>query len=239
MSNAETLLELQDTDLALMRDAKTLEDMPELRELAKKRRAYLKLKADRTKLYAQRKDIETELADLDVREKRCDFEEAAARKDTDVSDYRAVQDLEVKLSTIAKEREKVAFGRKEQREALAAQEESERELDAYLAALEKVVVDGAREARERAATLQKGIDEARRRREALVKALDPGLAARYAAASKRFGGLAVERLEGDVPSICRTVLQAASLSDLRRAGEVGECPYCHRILVTGVEGEDA
>lgn len=231
MSTGDTLLELQDIDLSLMRDAKTLEDMPELKELARKRRAYLKLKADRTKLFAQRKDIETELEDLDIAEKRCHFEVEEAHRDTDASDYRQVQDLEVKLSSIAKELDKVAYSRKEQQKALANQEESERQLDSYISVLEKSIVEETRVARERATGLQRSIEDAKARRAKLVKSLDARDAQRYESAIKRFGGLAVERLEGDVPSICHTALSPASLADLRRAGAVGECPYCHRILV--------
>ena len=53
----------------------------------------------------------------------------------------------------------------------------------------------------------------------------------------RVPGLAVERLEGNVPSVCRMALQESSMDELRRAGGVTECPYCHRILVTDAEDE--
>ena len=52
------------------------------------------------------------------------------------------------------------------------------------------------------------------------------------AAAKRFGGLAVEKLEGNVPSVCRVKLQPSLFSDLKHAGSIAECPYCHRLLVT-------
>ena len=55
---------------------------------------------------------------------------------------------------------------------------------------------------------------------------------RYESASKRFGGLAVERLRGNVPTTCRVKLQQGLFSDLMRGPVIAECPYCHRMLVT-------
>ena len=69
-------------------------------------------------------------------------------------------------------------------------------------------------------------------RKSVVADLSGEVLARYEAASRRFGGLAVERLAGNLPSVCRVKLQPSQFSDLRRAGaEVTECPYCHRMLV--------
>ena len=65
-----------------------------------------------------------------------------------------------------------------------------------------------------------------------IETLDEDTLARYDAAAKRFGGLAVEKLEGNVPSVCRVKLQPSLFSDLKHAGSIAECPYCHRLLVT-------
>lgn len=56
MSAGATLLKLQQIDLELARNKSELSNMPELKELASKRKTYVKLKAEMTKLYAQRKD---------------------------------------------------------------------------------------------------------------------------------------------------------------------------------------
>ena len=71
MTVGSTLLKLQELDLALERDQAALDCMPEIAQLAKKRRAYLKLKADANKLLAARKDLENDLADLDEDEAFC------------------------------------------------------------------------------------------------------------------------------------------------------------------------
>ena len=56
MSAGATLLKLQQIDLELARNKSELANMPELKELASKRKTYVKLKSEMTKLYAQRKD---------------------------------------------------------------------------------------------------------------------------------------------------------------------------------------
>ena len=68
MSVGSTLLELQEIDLTLMRDKEQLQNLPEIAELARRRKLYIKLKGDVTKYFAQCKDVEIDLQELDSRE---------------------------------------------------------------------------------------------------------------------------------------------------------------------------
>ena len=103
MSAGATLLKLQQIDLELARNKSELANMPELKELASKRKTYVKLKSEMTKLYAQRKDLDIELDDLNTTEIQTNNAiEAAKKRHVDGSDYREVQDLENELSTLAK-----------------------------------------------------------------------------------------------------------------------------------------
>lgn len=231
MSVGTTLLELQETDLALARDRATLKDMPELVELAKKRRAYQKLKADAVKLAALAKDQQTYLTELDEDQKATEEDIERAQASTDTSDYHEVQQLEIDLSTYAKRLDKIAFARKSHEAQLAELTEKQRYLSEYTAKFEASVVAETRAARERAAGLQEAIAHGESTRERLSSALPPEVLAAYEKASARFSGLAVERLQGNVPSICRTALQASSMSDLNHAADIATCPYCHRMLV--------
>lgn len=228
-------MELQELDLQLLRDKKLIEDMPEIAELARKRKLYMKLKAEATRLFAQRKDIDSDLADLDEREREINEEVDHAHDDVDATNYEEVQDLEIRLSTLAKDLEKVAYIRSERKAQLADLDAKQRQLSDYTARFEESVKAETRAAREKAERTRGDIDRNERKRTQLLSQLDAATRARYLAASDRFHGLAVERLEGEVPSICRTHLQPSSLADLRHMGEVGECPYCHRIIVTPAE----
>ncbi len=230
------LLQMQQIDLAVVRERQSLSEMPELRELAKKRTSRAKLKAEAVKLMAQRKDVETELAELDEEERVCTEGVAAAQaRPVDRSDYRQVQDLQEELANFAKRLDKAAFSRGEVRERLAEAREREDKLAAYIKRFEDSIVADTRAARERAAGVQARIDEMLAERERLARRIPADVLATYDAASKRFDGLAVEQLEGRVPSVCRTTLQPASLDVLQHGGEVSECPYCHRMIVCGVE----
>ena len=100
MSAGATLLKLQQIDLELARNKSELANMPELKELASKRKTYVKLKSEMTKLYAQRKDLDIELDDLNTTEIQTNNAiEAAKKRHVDGSDYREVQDLENELAT--------------------------------------------------------------------------------------------------------------------------------------------
>ena len=88
--------------------------MPELKELASKRKTYVKLKSEMTKLYAQRKDLDIELDDLNTTEIQTNNAiEAAKKRHVDGSDYREVQDLENELATLAKRLDKIEHTRKD------------------------------------------------------------------------------------------------------------------------------
>ena len=240
MSLGSLLLKLQDIDLALTRNRAALNAMPEIAELAKKRRAHQKLKADATKLYAQRKDIETYLKVLEGKEMDANDDGRIAQQNTDSSDYRAVQQLEIELSNLAKQLDKIAFDRRDYEAKLADIKAKEEYLAEYTAKFEAAVIADTKAAREKAAGLMAEVEKAQRQREHILEQLPEDMRVRYEKAAETHNGLAVERLEGNVPSVCRMALQASSMSDLARtSSEVVECPYCHRMLVMGEDGEES
>ena len=233
-----TLLALQRTDLDIARAEGELAELPVLRELAKKRKSLARLKAEAVKLLGERKDAQTDLADLDAEEASCHEAVAAAQaRPADPSDYHRVQELEEELSSIAKRLDRASFLRAGAEDRLAAAEEKERRLADYIERFEKGVLADARTAREEAGELQGRIADLKSERERTASSLPAEALAAYGRASERFRGLAVESLEGEVPSICRTKLQPASLDRLRRGDSVAECPYCHRILVVDAGDE--
>ena len=231
MGVGSSLLELQEIDLTLMRDKEQLQNLPEIAELARRRKLYLKLKGDVTKLYAQRKDVEIDLQDLDVREQKLHEGVEQARREVDMDDYRQVQQLEITLSDFAKKLDRVEFERKEAHDKLDSIQSDEATLAENIKKVENSIVAMTKQARTHAADIQEAIDKNERKRSMLFDGLDISVAKAYEKASKQFGHLAVEKLEGNVPSICRMSLQSSSMSDLRHADEVTECPYCHRLMV--------
>lgn len=232
------LLELQALDLDIERAKQELAELPALKELAKKRKSHARLKAEAVKLMAQRKDAETDIADLDAEERACNEGVAAAQaRPLDSSDYHQVQALEDELSTFAKRLDKAAHLRTDAQKRLDAARERERQVNDYIKRFEQSILSDAQAARDEATSIQERIAASGKDRERLAASLPALTLERYAVASKRFHGLAVESLEGSVPSVCRTTLQQASLDQLRRSQSdgVAECPYCHRIIVLNAE----
>ena len=237
MSAGSTLLELQENDLELMRTKEQLQAMPEIASLAKKRKVYLKLKNEATRLFAERKDVESDLEELDNQEQACNEGIDRARREVDMSEYKQVQELEIQLSNFAKQLDKIAYDRAATQEALKKAKASEAELKAKIEKLEANIVAETKSTRTRAAELQAAIEKSERMHNHLLELVPADLAAAYNKAAKRFNGLAVERLEGNVPSVCRMALQSSSMDDLKHAGEVNECPYCHRLMIIASDEE--
>ena len=152
MSAGATLLKLQQIDLELARNKSELANMPELKELASKRKTYVKLKSEMTKLYAQRKDLDIELDDLNTTEIQTNNAiEAAKKRHVDGSDYREVQDLENELATLAKRLDKIEHTRKDV--VIAHKEALDRETraQAIIAKFEEGVKADTKAARAKAA----------------------------------------------------------------------------------------
>ena len=84
MSLGSDLIKLQETDLELAKLGKQLGSLPIIDELAKKRAALTKLRAEATRLLAVRKDAQIAVDDLDEGERAChelQFERAAQLRD--------------------------------------------------------------------------------------------------------------------------------------------------------------
>lgn len=236
MSVGTDLLELQEIDLSLTRVRGELSDLPELKDLARKRKTHQKLKDDVLKLVGRRKDIETALEELAEDETACRQElDDIQNEGVDPSNYDHVQELEIRLTDIAKELDKIEYARTEHLRELKDAQAKEAYANEYIQKFEKSLLADAQATRDKATSLKQEVERLEHQRAAYVARIPEADLARYEDAAKRFGGLAVERLEGTVPSICRMSLTESSMFDLSRAGELTECPYCHRILVNAQE----
>ena len=78
--------------------------------------------------------------------------------------------------------------------------------------------------------LQSGIDEA-------MASLDPKLAARYKKLKEEKGGIGVAWFEQTHCSVCHVEFQAGALAKLKAAGDIAECPSCHRIFLPGIAAQ--
>ena len=233
MSEASSLLRLQEVDLQLIRLRKTLSAMPQQEKLRAIALAKRKLATQLTSIVGQRKDVEMELADNEEEHGKCVAKTREVRSQVSerVQGYRQVQDLEAQLTSLAKRQEKLEFNHNdivERLERIQKAEANARSVGERLLAEEAA----QKESFDReTADLQAQCRVLEQERAGLVATISDEVLAAYDVASKRFGGLAVESLSSNVPSTCRVKLQPAIFQKLVKGPRITECPYCHRMLV--------
>ncbi|MDO5118504.1 MAG: hypothetical protein Q4D48_00340 [Coriobacteriales bacterium] len=233
MSEASSLLRLQEVDLQLIRLRKTLAAMPQQEKLRAIALAKKKLAGQLKQIIGQRKDVEIELADNEADHDKIMRITAEVREQVTerVQSYRQIQDLESQLTSLAKRQEKLEFTRiemEERYERMLKAEHNARELGEKLLAEEKAQIESFEQ---NTADLQAQVRVLETERASLVRNISDEVLSAYDAAVKRFGGLAVESLSSNVPSTCRVKLQPAIFHKLQRGPRITECPYCHRMLV--------
>ena len=89
---------------------------------------------------------------------------------------------------------------------------------AIIAKFEEGVKADTKAARAKAADLQAQIEAATKERTALAATLPADVLTDYERLLKQFRGLAVETIQGNIPSVCHSALQASSMSDLNHDG---------------------
>ena len=234
MSEASALLALQDLDVRLLRLASALSKMPQQSRLKAIALARKKVASELTGIVGRRKDAELEVEETEGDLRYYRDKDARIRGDAEGRSctHRELKDIEQQLTGLAKRIEKCEYALGPLRDSLGRLERAEA---GARSTLERLDSERAREQESLDAgssDVRAQIVELTRQREAVASELSAGTLRSYEAARARFGGLGVERLRGNVPSVCRVKLQPSQFSDVSHAGPVTECPYCHRILVT-------
>lgn len=237
MSEATALMDLQDIDLKLLRHASTLASMPQQKRIKTIDLARKRVASELTGIVGQRKDAQMEIDDTEAalahyREKTVEVQglaEASGRT------HRELRDFEQQLTSLAKHTEKAEFSLVQLRERLGRLERAEKNARLTASRLEDERAAAVASLDEEAGELRAEIVSLSHQRERAARELSAGHLSAYEAARRRFKGLAVERLNGNVPSVCRVKLQPSQFHDLAHGDEITECPYCHRMLVTTQE----
>lgn len=234
MKETQALLRLQEIDLELMRLNTTLKAMPQQKKLSAIAAAERNLAGKRKAIVGQRKDAEMELEDNEAAQRKTTERvsevqgEAAER----AQDFRGIRDLEAHLTALAKQLEKLEYKHgvlEANLERLLKAEQNAEDLARRLAE-EREAQQAAYE--RSSADLMARVRTLADERTRVVADISEQSSAAYTRAAKRFGGLAVERLRGNVPTTCRVKLQQGVFNELMHGPLVTECPYCHRMLVT-------
>ena len=234
MQESQALLRLQDIDIELMRLNAQLNAMPQQKKLAAIKAAERNLSGKLKTIIGQRKDAEIDLDDNEAaHQKTVDrVSEVQADAQERAQDFRGIRDLEAHLTALAKQLEKIEFKHRELEanlEKLLKAEQNANDLARKLQEERKV----QQESYERqSADIMARVRVLAAERKDVMGYISDEVSQRYVKAAKRFGGLAVERLRGNMPTTCRVKLQQGIFGELMRGPIITECPYCHRMLVT-------
>ena len=231
MSIASDLIQLQEIDMNLARNRATLENMPGVADLAKKRSVYKKLQRDIKKLYAQRKDAQIDVDDFD--EKLAITQTSASQcraRLKDLTESREIRDAEIELSDYSKRIDKISHLREAAQIRLDDLSQKEEYLKNYTAKFGASILKDAGLIKSQATKLSVDIDDLEASRSALRNHMDKDAVQAYDDAQKELGTLAVEQLVDNKPTVCRISLSPSSMADLKHS-QITRCPYCHRILV--------
>lgn len=235
---AAALLELAETDLAVSRLSRELDELPVKSDLVRLKRTLRDLEAFRDKADSFVASAEREVKRLEDELAQIEDKIATARARADAvaaMDHKELANLMKEIDSLGRHK-----GAKED-ELVAAMERSEKaaaKRAEILAAIEQArsnesaLVDRYRA---EGGALQARIAEHQARRQALASTISPDLLARYEAVKAAKHGIGVGRFENGRCSICHIDLPADRVQALETSGPIGECPNCHRILIVSVD----
>ncbi len=234
MTESSALLRLQEIDLELMRLNSQLRAMPQQKKLAAIAAAKKNLSGKMTTIIGQRKDAEIDLDDNEEaqRKTRARVSEVQAEAQERAQDFRGIRDLEAHLTALAKQLEKLEFKHRELETNLEKLMKAEQNASDLAHKLEEERQAQQDSYERSSADLMARVRVLAAERKAVTANISEEVMAAYTKAAKRFEGLAVERLRGNMPTTCRVKLQQGIFGELMRGPVITECPYCHRMLVT-------
>lgn len=236
MDQGAALLDLQETDLSIVRSEKRLDEMPEklaILETRKKIREVegLRLQAEELVARLQRAIAKHEDECSSVTEKL--ESEQAKFMSGEIVNPKELTHISREMDALKRRLDKLEM------EEMALMERVEKaraqvdKVDAALAQLaaKEVAVTGTFKAK--GSELIAEIERMKAHREALLPTIEPDLLSRYESNRATKSGIGVGRLDGSKCTACHMELPAERVEDLRGGPEIGVCPGCKRLIVTG------
>jgi uncharacterized protein len=236
MTQAASLLALQDLDVEIMRAKKRLEELPEKREILAVRAKIkdvsdLHGKADLLvkKLTADLKAHQDEIATITEKLKEEQVKVMAT------TDHRAVTSITREMDGLRRRQDKMEMESLQLMERIdkaVAQTGKIDEALTQLAAKDAVLVKHFKKV---GGALQREIADMEKRRAETVEQIDAVIVVRYENVRESRGGVGVGRLEGGACTACRMSLPAEKIRALETGDEISICPQCRRLIVVGQE----
>lgn len=234
METTRTLLQLQESDLSILRLSKELDDMPE-------KRAILTARAKIAEIARLKERTDTVLHHLDLGAKSIEDAIAGvkAKMDAEQARFESGEIVNVKeLQAVSRELDSLRRRVEQLEDELLAQMQKREDGALQAAKIDAALEEGARREaeltarfKERGGDILARIEAEKRARAALAGALPEALYSRYEEVRKTHHGVGVGLLTGSMCGACRVGLPAGKVQALLDGPDIGTCPNCGRLIV--------
>ena len=236
MTEAEILTRLSEVDTAALRAAKELEELPEAGQIMECRAKRKELKAKQDQVIELSDDVDAKLEKLQLEETRL-IEKLKELQDTldHNKDFRVTASVTRDMEGLVKRQGNIG---KEQDELLERQikiDHLANQVADMLAALDHKEEHLTADFKEKGGKIKEVQDQLATEHDELIAQLPLAMQKRYEKLRAEKGGIGVAFYEEGHCSVCRGELQTGHKARLKEAGEVSECPFCHRIFVKRAE----
>ena len=232
MTQAASLLALQDLDVEILRAKKRLDELPEKHEILGVRSKMrdvgeLHRRADAL-VHQLSADLKAHQDEIEMLSVKIDAEQVKVIATTD---HRVAQSITREMDGLRRRQDKMEMESLQLMERIDKANTQTDKIDEALVRLGDK--DAALVVRFKSVggELQRDIAGMESKRAALAASIDADTLKRYESIREARGGLGVGRLEGDACSACRMSLPMERISSLEAGPDVGTCPQCRRLIV--------
>lgn len=237
MEEARALLELQQVDLSIIRDRRSLEAIPEAAKIQEVRGKLKELSRRTTKIRGLLKDQTMEASHNEEQRREIVARvEEITQANAESTDFRKVKNNNAELDRLAKRLEKVDYTTGKITQEISRLEGLMRQADDVRARLEASEASLVEAFKTKAADVREDLRRLVGERESLTASVSPQMLERYERSCKAHGLIGVAQLEDGMCGGCRVQLQPSQLDALRGGEAISTCPVCGRLLVVRTSG---
>lgn len=238
MQQGQALLELQATDLEILRAEKRLEEIPEKRAILDARHKIREVEALRAKAEGIAANLERgvsrnedECAGLTAKIE----DEQIKIMSGDITNPKELQHIAREMDALKRRRDKLEMEQMKLMERVEVGRAQVAKVDAALVQLARREEELTLAFKSKGGEMIAAIEALKARREELAAGIGPDLLGRYDTLRASRAGLGAGRLSGQSCTACRMELPAQRVQELSAGPEIGICPNCKRLLVVGGE----
>lgn len=232
MSDAQTLLRLQQCDTEVLRLNKQIEELPQAAQIIECRSKRKGLKAKLDQAIELSDEVDKKFAAFQLEEERLIKKLNDLQQTLDTThDYRVTQSVTRDMEGLVKRQKTLV----EESDALLERQIKIDKLNGQIGQmlhdLDHKEEELTKQFKEQGGAIKVKIGKLLEERTGLLSQLDCAIADKYEKLRAEKGGIGATYLDGHTCSGCRSEILEGNLRRLLAGPEIGECPNCHRLIV--------